>query len=87
MGKQAVRYAVHSQETASVEVGFDPEFEKLTGGSGRLIYPDMFTEEKDKKLLKYWPVKNHREVASLLGVSHTTALRRYRDLKKETPAG
>jgi hypothetical protein len=82
MGKQAVRHAVHSQETTTVEVGYDPEFEALPD---RPIKKGLFTKDMDEKLLRYWPNKNHIEVARLLGVSPTTAIKRYRELIK-TPA-
>ena len=83
MGKQAVRHAVHSQETTTVEVGYDPDFEGLPD---RPYKKKLFTKDMDEKLLRYWPIKRHTEVARLLKVSSTTAIKRYRELK-ETPAG
>ena len=46
--------------------------------------PKGFTEEKDALLKKYWPIKNHAEVARLLGFSTNTCLKRYRDLTNES---
>lgn len=43
----------------------------------------QFTPEEDAILLKYWPVKNHDELAQVLGCSTTLALRRYRELTKD----
>ena len=83
MGKQTVRHAVHSQETTSVEVVFDPEFEKLANRSTKKT---VFTKDMDARLIRYWPTKNHSDVAKLLGVSETTAIKRWRELLK-TPAG
>jgi len=45
-----------------------------------------WTPQKDALLLRYWPIKKHTEVARLLGVCSTTALKalkRYRELKEK----
>ena len=46
--------------------------------------PKGFTEEKDALLKKYWPIKNHAEVARLLGFSTNTCLKRFRDLTNDS---
>ena len=86
MGKQAVRPSVHGQETTTVEIGFDPELENLPRSRGtRVLYPDMFDDEKDAMLLRYWPIRDHRTVARRIGASHTVCLRRYRELISQSP--
>jgi len=39
-----------------------------------------WTEERDAILLKYWKIRNHRDVVKVLGCSVNTALDRYREL-------
>jgi hypothetical protein len=39
-----------------------------------------WTQEEDDLLLEFWPSRNHRDVATLLGVCKDIALRRYKDL-------
>jgi len=39
-----------------------------------------WTKEMDDLLLEFWPKKRHTLVADILGVSSTTALKRYRQL-------
>ena len=36
--------------------------------------------EQEKLLLEFWPQKRHEDVAKLLGISTTTALKNYRRL-------
>lgn len=38
------------------------------------------TVEQEKLLLEFWPQKRHEDVAKLLGISSTTALKNYRRL-------
>ncbi|HSW65344.1 MAG TPA: hypothetical protein VLH56_18855 [Dissulfurispiraceae bacterium] len=38
------------------------------------------TSEQEKLLLEFWPQKRHEDVAKLLGISSTTALKNYRRL-------
>lgn len=45
-------------------------------GGGRRAW----TPEEDAALLRYWPVKRHRDVCRTIGVSENTALNRYREL-------
>ena len=52
------------------------QFEALPGAAPQ----KEFTPEKDALLLKYWPIKNHAEVAKLMGYSTNTCLKRYREL-------
>lgn len=43
-----------------------------------------FSAEEDDALLRYWPVKRHEDVAKVIGVSESTARRRYRELIIQT---
>ena len=42
-----------------------------------------WTPEMDALLLKYWKIKNGRDVGRLLGYSETSCRRRYDELTKE----
>lgn len=42
----------------------------------------VFTADEDDAIWKYWPTKIHNEIARVLGMSPTTALKRYRFLKR-----
>ncbi len=48
--------------------------------AGRGVQAYEFTPEQDAALLKYWPIKRHRDVAKALDISEATAIRRYRQL-------
>jgi len=40
----------------------------------------FFTAQMDTLILKYWPIKQHQDVARLLKISVGTAMKRYKDL-------
>ena len=56
------------------------ELENLPNSTVRKKY--QFTEQQDEALLKYWPVKNHKEVARVLGMCANTARERYNELTR-----
>ena len=43
----------------------------------------VFTEAEDKMILKYWPVKKHRDVARIMGACENTIRARYEELVSE----
>jgi hypothetical protein len=44
------------------------------------------TKWQEKALLKYWPIRNHHEVARIIGISENLALWHYRRLiAKKSP--
>ena len=63
-----------------VLINVDPELlkkiEQLSKGSNR----NPWTPEKEALLLKYWPTKNHQDLAAVLGVHVNTALNKYKEL-------
>jgi len=42
-----------------------------------------WTPELDAALLKYWPVKNHEQIAKILGMCQGTCNARYRQLMEQ----
>jgi hypothetical protein len=42
-----------------------------------------WTPELDAALLKYWPVKNHEQIAKILGMCQGTCKARYRQLTEQ----
>ncbi len=57
----------------------DAMFENLSP-AGRQYACKKLSRRQEGQLLKYWPIKNHDEVAEALGISTTTALKYYRRL-------
>jgi len=69
-----------------VKVEIDEEtlkrFEALPQ-AGQYREGKVWNPQEDALLLRYWPIKRHKEVADLLGVCTNTALKRYRQLTRE----
>lgn len=68
------------REEVVIEVPTDlfERLEALPGKNDRR--GTVFTKEMDQAILKYWPVKIHRDVAKALGLAPNTVLERYRFL-------
>lgn len=65
-----------TEKIIEIDESLMAQFESLPGVSNR----GSFTKEKEALLLKYWPIKQHADVARLLGFSSNTCLKRYREL-------
>lgn len=76
-----VKIETTSGVTVEVDADLVKRFEELPPGSDSRV-GHQWTDEEDALLLKYWPVKNHQEIARILNVSATTALKRYRKLTR-----
>lgn len=71
-------------KSSEIVVEIDEEAFRNLPDSGPNAIGKQWAEKEDQMLLKYWPIKKHSEVARLLQVSSTTALKRYRELTSET---
>lgn len=70
---------------SDIEVAVDEwmaQFEALPAG-GPNKPRHMWTEQEDKALLKYWPVKRQAEVARLLKLNISTCREQYRKLTED----